>query len=552
MQGRRRGWTGSDDLLAVGPCQGDHQRVRRDERGADFARMGFREVGGETRGDLRGGRGVAGPGEAGQCVAKLLRRKPAHGWAAEHKILLLLLFPDIDRRQLVGARGQDLPDQVLHVVAVRGKILGQPIQQVWIPCHFLHVVHRFNESAAHKPLPEAVDQSAREPRVLPLGYKRGQLVESGRFIRRGVNGAQLWVEEFQRGLLAGRLVAMDHFQRTVRVDAGQAIRIGQRQVVDKAVVAGSALEVHAHKDLGDILRGLHLRCLTCINNAPPDDALGEPLGLGCRVDQLSHELVVGHVGEQSRVEPMGDLLAPPIDVAGAFVIIAQQVIPEAEPMLGVIAIVSEQPLRQPFLLVAVPVGNERLQFLRRRQQSDHIQVCAPREQAIADGAWRLDVMRREIRFQEAVDWIGGFGPGRNCRQMRFEIDRFNTAEGHLRIPRCALVDPGAEHADLFGRQARALARHNVVGVNSLHQGDDQTLGALAGEDRWPAIAPFEGGLPGIHAEPALVLAPAMAIDAACFEDGFDFLGETNRMTRRRRQLRRLLRRDRDLGSATTT
>jgi len=114
-----------------------------------------------------------------------------------------------------------------------------------------------------------------------------------------------------------------------------------------------------------------------------------------------------------------------------------------------------------------------------------------------------------------------------------------------------LVDPRAEQADLFGRQARALARHNVVGVNSLHQGDDQTLGALAREDRRTAISPFEGGLPGVHAEPALVLAPAMAIDAACFEDGFDFPGETDGMTRRRRQLGGLLGSDRGLGSAAT-
>ena len=97
--------------------------------------------------------------------------------------------------------------------------------------------------------------------------------------------------------------------------------------------------------------------------------LREALGIGRRVDQFRHELVVRHVGEQGRVEPMGDLLASPVNVARAFVIIAQQVIPEAEPMLGVVAIVGEQPLHQPLPLVLVPVGDECLQFLRRRQQA---------------------------------------------------------------------------------------------------------------------------------------------------------------------------------------
>ena len=48
---------------------------------------------------------------------------------------------------------------------------------------------------------------------------------------------------------------------------------------------------------------------------------------------------------------MGDLLAPAVNVAGAFVIIAQQVVPEAQPMLGVVAIVGEQPVHQPLPLV---------------------------------------------------------------------------------------------------------------------------------------------------------------------------------------------------------
>src|ERR1039457_323568 len=115
--------------------------------------------------------------------------------------------------------------QVLHIVVMRGEILSQPIQQVLIPCRLLHVVHWLDESAAHEPLPQTIDHGAREPSVLPLGDNLSQPFEPGRFVGLGVSSAQFRVEELQLGLLAGRLVAMDHFKRAVRVDAGQAVGI---------------------------------------------------------------------------------------------------------------------------------------------------------------------------------------------------------------------------------------------------------------------------------------------------------------------------------------
>ena len=85
----------------------------------------------------------------------------------------------------------------------------------------------------------------------------------------------------RRGL-AGRLVALDHLERAVGEDAGQAVGVGQLPVVDEAVVARRALQVHAHEHLRDVLRGLHLRRLAGVDHAAPDDALGEAFGWPAR------------------------------------------------------------------------------------------------------------------------------------------------------------------------------------------------------------------------------------------------------------------------------
>src|ERR1043165_8581 len=117
---------------------------------------------------------------------------------------------------------------------------------------------------------------------------------------------------------------MDHFEGTIGVHAGEAIGIFEGEVVDEAVVAGGALEIHAHEDLGNVLGGLHLRCLGGIDDAAPDDAFGESFALGSGVDELGDEAVVRQVGEEGRVEPLGDLFAPAVNVAGASVIVAKE------------------------------------------------------------------------------------------------------------------------------------------------------------------------------------------------------------------------------------
>src|SRR5439155_1261310 len=77
-----------------------------------------------------------------------------------------------------------------------------------------------------------------------------------------------------------------------------------------------------------------------------------------RIDQLTNELIEGHVFGQRRVEPAGDLLAPAIDVTRAAIIVAQGVVPERQPMLGVTAVVRQQAPDQFPAFVGSFVGQE--------------------------------------------------------------------------------------------------------------------------------------------------------------------------------------------------
>ena len=139
---------------------------------------------------------------------------------------------------------------------------------------------------------------------LRTGDDLGKTLEPGRFVGFGIDVAQLGIEELQRGPLAGRLVAPHHFQRAVGVDPGEPVGVREGEVVDEAVVAGSAFEVHAHKHLRDVLRGLHLRGLAGVDHAAPHDAFAEPGRFRRGIDQLRDKAVVGHVRRQRGVQPL--------------------------------------------------------------------------------------------------------------------------------------------------------------------------------------------------------------------------------------------------------
>src|SRR5262249_50298127 len=103
-----------------------------------------------------------------------------------------------------------------------------------------------------------------------------------------------------------------------------------------------AFKIRSEKDLSDILSELQLDDLARVDLAAPPDALRETFRLRVRVDEFARELVERFVFQQRFVKPCGDLLAPAVDVACALVFVAEQVVPEGEPVVGVSALVIEQ------------------------------------------------------------------------------------------------------------------------------------------------------------------------------------------------------------------
>ena len=59
-------------------------------------------------------------------------------------------------------------------------------------------------------------------------------------------------------------------------------------------------------------------------------------------DQIADELAERLVGQQRVVEPGGDLLPAAVDVAGPFIVVPQQVVPERQPVLGVVDVPCQQ------------------------------------------------------------------------------------------------------------------------------------------------------------------------------------------------------------------
>ena len=109
---------------------------------------------------------------------------------------------------------------------------------------------------------------------------------------------------------------MHELQRLVGVDRRHAVRIGQRPVAHEAVVARGTLEVHAEKDLRDVLRRLHRRDHRGIHLAAPDDARGEALALSPGFTNSATNWLYGLFADQRGVKPPRDLLAAAVDEAG--------------------------------------------------------------------------------------------------------------------------------------------------------------------------------------------------------------------------------------------
>ena len=277
-----------------------------------------------------------------------------------------------------------------------------------------------------------------------------------------VEFADLGVKETHRGCLSRRLVAVHQLQRLVRIDCRQPVGVGERPVIDEAVVARGALQIHAHEDLRDVLRGLHRRPHRGVHTPAPDDAARKALAGARRADEFRDEAVVGQVRRQRAVEPAADLLAPAVDEARAFVVVAQQVVPERQPMVRVVLPVGEQ---RP---------DERGAFLRRGI-GEKVRRVAPGSAAArrgrgkpgarttrsSTGAPGADAMLCEVYGQQPIDRM----IRRSARQRhraRLQILRRRLGKRHAVRPGRALVDPRAQQTHLLRRPLRALLRHRRV------------------------------------------------------------------------------------------
>ncbi len=145
-------------------------------------------------------------------------------------------------------------------------------------------------------------------------------------------------------------------------------------------------------------------------------------------------------------------------------------------------------------------------------------------------------MRVEIGLEKAVDGIGILRAGGDFRVARLEVVRFGTGKGDVGVPFGALINPGAEEANLFGSELGTFLGHLGIGVETLDKFDEEAVGALSDNDSRAGVAAFEEGVAGVDFEAAFVASPAVAIEATGFEDGFDFFGEINGVIGRRRQL----------------
>ena len=104
-------------------------------------------------------------------------------------------------------------------------------------------------------------------------------------------------------------------------------------------------------------------------------------------------------------------------------------------------------------------------------------------------------------------------------------------------PGCALVDPGAEEADLLCGQALTFFRHHLFGIDAGDKLNEQALGALAGEDGGTELTAFQGDGFGIESKFGFLFAGTVAAVATVGEDRLNLFNEVNLPGSRWRQFR---------------
>ena len=257
-----------------------------------------------------------------------------------------------------------------------------------MPRFGVEIVERFDQAASHQLCPQTIHDHASKPAVLRLRQQRRKLLLT---VRSSPGGdlAEFRVQKSDRRRFARRLVTAMQLQRRVGKDGGQRVRIVQFPVVDKAVVTARAFQIRAEENLADRLSRLDFSPLTFVDGATPFDAERETLGTGSRHDQLADELVVGLVCQQRLVQPAGDLSPSAVDEAGPLIGVPQQIIPEGQPVIGVVAPIAEQTVNQRLSLVRRSVVDELVEFSRRRQHANEVEKCSTSEGAVGRQCLRI-------------------------------------------------------------------------------------------------------------------------------------------------------------------
>ena len=280
---------------------------------------------------------------------------------------------------------------MLDVVPVIDEVRGDPIEQRGVPGLPVHFVGVRNDAVAEETLPDAIDERPGEAPVARVGEDcRDRGAARIERSRRG-RAAQLRIKKTGVRILIQRAIAPEQLQLGLgREVTGQRVRVLQLPMADETVVARVALQIDAEENLRRVLRCLHPRHHGSARLAPPVHTDQEPVGIARRlgVEQLRDEPVVRKVRFERRAQPGRDALSTRrLRVVRDAVFIAQQIVPERDPVLRVALIVSEQRPHEAFALLWTAVLEKCLQRIRRRQQAPQIEIRAPRKQPIGYELW---------------------------------------------------------------------------------------------------------------------------------------------------------------------
>src|SRR5438093_13212736 len=107
-----------------------------------------------------------------------------------------------------------------------------------MPRRGFHIIERFDKTTSHETGPKTIDDGAGEPAVLAGNDQLGKLLLALGFAGVWVNIAELRINEAASGVFAGGFIALEEFEVSLAKNIGERVGIGERPIVDEAVVAG--------------------------------------------------------------------------------------------------------------------------------------------------------------------------------------------------------------------------------------------------------------------------------------------------------------------------